>query len=146
MAAVIRRRAGAVWNGDLRSGNGRISVGSGALKEIAYGFGTRFENEPGTNPEELIAGAHAGCFSMAFAHELSTAGYQVKRVQTQAICSLSPVEGGFRITKMRLETEAEVPGIDEATFQEIANGAKVGCPVSDALKGGPEIELDAKLV
>ena len=145
--ADITRRAEAVWDGDLRRGNGRISSNSGVLKGTPYSFGTRFEDEPGTNPEELIAAAHAACFSMAFAGTLSSKGYQPRRIETRAICSLSPQEsGGFRITKMRLETRAQVPDLDETALQQIAQEAEGGCPVSNALRGGVEIELDATLV
>ena len=145
--ADIKRTAEAVWNGDLRSGNGRIASSSGVLKDTPYSFATRFEDAPGTNPEELIAAAHAACYSMAFAHTLSSKGYQPERIETRAICSLSPQkEGGFKITKMRLEARGQVPGIDEATFRQIAQEAERGCPVSNALRGGVAIELDATLV
>lgn len=145
--AGIRRTAEAVWNGNLREGNGRISSGSGVLKSTPYSFSTRFEDEPGTNPEELIAAAHAACYNMAFAHTLDSRGYRPERIETQAICTLSPQKaGGFRITRMRLETRGQVPGIDEATFKQIAQEAEKGCPVSSALRGGLEIELDAGLM
>jgi osmotically inducible protein OsmC len=144
--ADIKRTAEAVWHGDLRNGNGRIGTGSGVLKGTAYSFATRFEDEPGTNPEELIAAAHAACFSMAFSATLSSRGYRPQRIETRAICSLSRQEaGGFRITRMRLETRARVPDIDEMAFQQIAQEAEGGCPVSNALRGGVEIELDATL-
>jgi len=144
--ADIKRTAEAAWNGDLRSGNGRITSGSGVLKDERYSFATRFEDSPGTNPEELIAAAHAACCNMAFAHTLSSKGYQPQRIETHAICSLSPQEGGgFKITKMRLEARGQVPGIDEATFRQIAQEAERGCPVSNALRGGVAIELDAIL-
>ncbi|NIO72568.1 MAG: OsmC family peroxiredoxin [Anaerolineae bacterium] len=145
--ADIQRTAEAVWSGDLRGGNGRIASRSGVLKDTPYSFATRFEDSPGTNPEELIAAAHAACYSMAFAHTLSSKGYQPERIETRAICSLSPQEGnGFKITKMRLEARGQVPGIDEATFRQIAQEAERGCPVSNALRGGVAIELDATLV
>ncbi|MCS7222744.1 MAG: OsmC family protein [Anaerolineae bacterium] len=144
--ADIRRTAEAVWYGDLRGGNGKISSASGVLKDVPYSFATRFENSPGTNPEELIAAAHAACYSMAFAHTLSGKGYKPESIETRAICHLTPQPtGGFRITKMRLETRGRVPGLDEATFQQIALEAEKGCPVSNALRS-IEIEVDAKLV
>lgn len=144
--AEIKRKARAVWNGDLRAGKGRMSSDSGVLKEAAYSFHTRFENEPGTNPEELIAAAHAGCFSMAFANELSSAGYQVESIKTEATCVMESQEGGgFAITTMRLKTEGKVSGIDAATFEQIGQQAKAGCPVSGALRA-LKIELDATLL
>ena len=145
--AEFKRTAQAIWNGDSRSGNGRISSGSGVLKDVPYTYATRFGDTPGTNPEELIAAAHAACFSMAFAGDLRRGGYQPQRIETRATCSISRREqGGFRITRMRLETRAQVPGIDEATFLRIAQEAKDGCPVSNALRGGVEIELEATRV
>lgn len=144
--AVIQRRAGAVWNGDLAHGNGQISSASGVLNNTSYSFKTRFEQSPGTNPEELIAAAHAACYSMAFAHTLSEQGYQPQSIETRALCSLEPqAGGGFKITKMRLETKGLVPGIDSTTFQQIAQQAEAACPVSNALRGGIKIELEATL-
>lgn len=144
--AEIRRRARAVWKGDLKGGNGRISSTSGVLKDVAYSFKTRFENEPGTNPDELLAAAHASCFSMAFANELSNAGYRVESIETEATCILeSQPAGGFAITTMRLKTEGRVAGIDAATFEQIGQQAKAGCPVSGALRA-LKIELDATLL
>lgn len=144
--ADIERTAEAVWNGDLRSGTGQISSTSGVLKAVPYSFGTRFEQAPGTNPEELIAAAHAACYSMALAATLGRKGYQPEHVETRAICHLTPQQpSGFKITKMRLETRGRVPGIDEATFKQIAEEAEKGCPVSNALRS-IDIELDAKLV
>ena len=145
--ADIKRTAEAVWNGDLRSGSGRMASSSGVLKDTPYSFGTRFEGKPGTNPEELIAAAHAACFSMAFANTLGSKGYQPESIETHAICTLSPQKGGgWRITRMRLETRGQVPGVDEETFRQIAQEAEKGCPVSNALRGGLEIELEATLV
>jgi len=138
------RTAEAVWEGDLVSGNGRMKLGSGAF-EGQYSFGSRFEEGTGTNPEELIGAAHAGCFSMAFGHGLAQAGFTPRRIQTRAKVHLGKVEGGFAITRIDLESEADVPGIDEATFQEHAEGAKMGCPVSKAL-AGVEIRLKAQLL
>ena len=145
--ADLNRRAKAVWKGGLRKGNGRIDSESGVLAETPYSFGTRFQDEPGTNPEELIAAAHAACFSMAFAADLEGAGYAPESIETQATCTVSSVPGGgFRITRMRLVTRGWVPGIDEETFQRMAQGAKEGCPVSNALRAIPEITLDATLI
>ena len=138
------RTAQAEWNGGLRDGRGTMKLGSGAF-DGAYSFGTRFEEAPGTNPEELIGAAHAGCFSMAFSAGLGKAGFAPKRVHTTAKVYLEKVGEGFEITKIELATEAEVPGIDAATFQAQAEAAKKGCPVSKALMG-PKVVLSAKLV
>ena len=144
--ADIQRKAQATWRGDLKGGKGEISGTSGVLRSAPYTFATRFENAPGTNPEELIAAAHAACFSMAFSNELAKAGHAPVSVETHATCYLS-MEGGPRIYKMRLETRGTVPGIDDAKFQEIARAAKDGCPVSKLLAPGlATIELDAKLL
>ncbi len=138
------RSASAVWNGSLKDGNGTMKMASGAY-EGKYSFGSRFQEDPGTNPEELIAAAHAGCFSMALSAGLGKAGHEVTRVATSAKAHLEKVGEGFQITRIHLTTEAEVPGIDDAAFQEQAEGAKANCPVSQAL-AGVEIVLDAKLV
>jgi osmotically inducible protein OsmC len=138
------RKAEAEWKGTLREGKGEIKTESGVL-QAQYSFGTRFENGKGTNPEELIGAAHAGCFSMALAAALEKAGKPAKRVHTTAAVRLDKVGDGFGITKIDLETEAEVPGIDEATFQQTAKGAKENCPVSKAL-AGVQISLKARLV
>jgi len=144
--AVIQRKAGAVWNGNLANGNGQITSASGVLNNTPYSFKTRFEQSPGTNPEELIASAHAACYSMAFAHTLSEQGYQPQSIETQAVCSLEPqAGGGFKITKIHLETKGLVPQIDSTTFQQIAQQAEAACPVSNALRGGVKIELEATL-
>ena len=145
--ADIRRRAEATWSGDLRSGSGRMSSTSGVLKNVRYSFTTRFENEPGTNPEELLAAAHAGCYSMALAHMLSTKGYTVESIETKATCHLTPQPaGGFKITKMHLQVRGRVAGIDEATFKQIAQETdERGCPVSVLLHPGLTIDLDAAL-
>lgn len=138
------RTSEAEWKGDLFNGKGTMKLGSGAY-EGAYSFQSRFEEGTGTNPEELIAAAHAGCFSMAFSGGLAAAGFEPKRVHTTASVKLEKVGEGFAITKIHLVCEAEIPNIDEATFQRQAEGAKTGCPVSKAL-AGPEITLEAKLV
>lgn len=139
------RKASAVWTGDLKGGKGTMSTDSGVLKNTAYSFSTRFENEPGTNPEELIGAAHAGCFSMALAAGLAGAGHKPEQISTIANVHLEKVEAGFKITKIELNTDAKVPGIDDATFQEFANKTKSGCPVSQAL-AATEIKLTARLV
>jgi lipoyl-dependent peroxiredoxin len=133
------RTAQATWNGTLKEGNGNYSGQSGTVKG-SYSFGTRFENSPGTNPEELIGAAHASCFSMALAAGLGKAGHNPKRVSTTADVSIDKVGEGFKITKIVLKTEGEVPGIDENTFKEFAEKTKTGCPVSQALSATP-IEL-----
>lgn len=134
-----KRKAESTWNGDLKNGKGRMSFGSGAY-EGAFSFKSRFEDGTGTNPEELIGAAHSGCFSMALSAEIAEAGYSPESVTTNAEVSL---EDGS-ITKIVLKTEANVPDIDEDTFQEIAVGAKENCPVSQAL-AGVDIKLDASL-
>jgi lipoyl-dependent peroxiredoxin len=138
------RNAHAVWEGDLKSGKGNMKLGTGAF-EGAYSFSTRFEEEPGTNPEELIGAAHAGCFSMALSGALGKGGFSPKRISTDAKVHLEKVGEGFSITKVVLTTEAEVPGLDDTKFNEIADGAKKNCPVSRAL-AGVDIELNARLV
>ncbi|HXK60828.1 MAG TPA: OsmC family protein [Acidobacteriota bacterium] len=137
------RTAQAVWNGNLRNGNGHMKLGSGAW-EGAYSFSSRFEEGTGTNPEELIGAAHAGCFSMALSAGLSQAGFNPTRVQTEARVHLQKADDGFKISRIELTTEAEIPGIDEKTFIEHAERAKAGCPVSKAL-AGVDIQLTARL-
>lgn len=129
-----KRNASARWKGTLKKGSGTIKIESGAF-EGPYSFATRFEGAKGTNPEELIAAAHAGCFSMAFSMLLEKAGYPPAEIQTQASVTLDQVEEGFKITHILLQSEAEVPGIDEAEFQKQAEMAKKGCPVSQLLTG-----------
>ena len=138
------RTAEAVWQGKLPEGKGNMKLGSGAY-EGEYSFASRFQESRGTNPEELIGAAHAGCFSMALSHMLGQAGYNPERIHTAAKVHLDKVGDGFKITTIELETEAKVPGIDEKTFLEKAEAAKQGCPVSQAL-AGTEITLQAKLV
>ncbi len=137
------RNAQAVWEGNLQEGRGTMKLGSGAY-EGPYTFKSRFEEGPGTNPEELIGAAHAGCYSMFLSAVLSKAGYAVNRIQTTAKVHLGTVDGAPTITKIELDTLAEVPGLDEKTFMEHAEASKKGCPVSKALTG-PEIVLTAKL-
>ena len=138
------RTAEAQWNGNLMEGSGLMKLGTGAY-EGPFSFKSRMENGAGTNPEELIGAAHAGCFSMAFSATVEKAGFKPKRVHTKAAVHFDKIEAGFAITSIDLETEAEIPGIDNAKFQELAEAAKKGCPVSKAL-AGTEITLQAKLV
>lgn len=138
------RTSTAQWNGGLKDGNGTVKLGSGAY-EGQYSFTSRFESGVGTNPEELIAAAHAGCFSMALSAGLGKAGINATRISTEAKVNFEKVGEGFSITRIDLITEGEVPGIDEATFLEHAEAAKKGCPISRAL-ASVEITLSAKLV
>ncbi|WP_180539964.1 OsmC family protein [Nevskia soli] len=138
------RTAEAEWKGSVTEGAGTMKLGSGAF-EGKYSFKTRFEDGVGTNPEELIAAAHAGCFSMALSAQLGRAGFTPTRIHTTAKVHLTKSEGGFSINQIDLDTEAEVPGISPDVFQEQADGAKKGCPVSKAL-AGVDIKLNAKLV
>jgi len=145
--ADLLRSANAIWYGDLRGGKGTVSTHSGVLKDTSYSFATRFENNPGTNPEEMIAAAHASCFSMAFANTLAKKGYAPESIHTQSTCVFSPKEGGgFRVSRMRVEVEGKVPNIDEATFVQIAHEADQGCPISNLLRPGVDaIEVNAHL-
>jgi osmotically inducible protein OsmC len=138
------RNAEAEWKGGLVQGSGHMKLGTGAY-DGPFSFKSRMESGPGTNPEELIGAAHAGCFSMAFSATLEKNGFPPKRVRTKAAVTFENVGDAFAITKIDLDTEAEVPGIDNAKFQEIAEAAKKGCPVSKALSATP-IGLKAKLV
>jgi osmotically inducible protein OsmC len=138
------RTAEATWTGDLREGRGNMRLGSGTW-EGDYSFGTRMGDQPGTNPEELIGAALAGCFSMALSNALAEAGHTPTRVHTTARVAFGQVDGGFSIPRIDLELEAEVPGIDESEFQRLAEEAKSGCPVSKAL-AATEIELNGRLV
>ncbi len=135
-----KRKAKAIWKGDLKNGTGNMSFGSGAY-EGAYSFKSRFEEGTGTNPEELIGAAHAGCFSMALAGELAESGYSPETVTTNANVQLETVDGNPAITTIILKVDADISDIDEDTFRELAEGAKNNCPVSKAL-GGVNIELD----
>ena len=133
-----------IWEGNLRNGKGNLKVGSGAY-EGAYSFGSRFEEAPGTNPEELVAAAHAACYSMALSHGLDQAGHTATRVTTRAVVHLEKGDDGFSITRIELDVEAEVAGIGEAKFQELANKTKTDCPISKAL-AATSISLKAKLL
>ncbi len=139
----MQRTASAHWAGGLKDGKGTVSTASGVLKETQYSFATRFENGAGTNPEELIAAAHAGCFSMALSAELGKAGFTPKSIDTKATLTLDKTDAGFSITAIHLDVTASIPNIDAAKFDEIANGAKKGCPVSRVLNAN--ITMTAKL-
>jgi lipoyl-dependent peroxiredoxin len=139
----MKRTASAVWSGGLKDGKGSISTQSGILDNTQYGFSTRFENGAGTNPEELIAAAHAGCFTMALSAQLGEAGLTAENLRATATVTLDKVEDGFAITTIHLDLVAKIPGADQAQFDAAANKAKVGCPVSRLLKA--EITLDARL-
>jgi osmotically inducible protein OsmC len=140
---MLKRKASAVWSGDLKKGKGQISTASGVLRDTQYSFNTRFEDGIGTNPEELIGAAHAGCFSMALSGQLTTAGHVAESISTTATVSMDKTEAGFTVTNVHLEVVARVPGIDEEAFLTAANNAKAGCPISRLLKA--EITMDAKL-
>jgi osmotically inducible protein OsmC len=142
---VATRNGSAEWKGDLKGGTGRLEVGEGVF-EGDYTFKSRFEEGDGTNPEELIAAAHAGCFSMALSAELGRAGHSAESVETTATVHFDKVEGGFGITRIELESRARVPGVSDEEFQQVAEGAKKGCPVSRALAAVDSIELRASLV
>ena len=137
------RKASAVWNGSIKEGSGKISSDSGVLSDTQYSFSTRFEDGIGTNPEELIAAAHAGCFSMALSGQLGAAGLTADSINTTASVRLEKLDDGFAITKVHLDVTAKVPGADEAAFKTAADNAKAGCPISKLLKA--EITMDAKL-
>lgn len=137
------RKASAEWNGSIKEGGGKITTDSGVLKDTQYSFSTRFEEGIGTNPEELIAAAHAGCFSMALSGQLGAAGLTADSINTTASVRLEKLEDGFAITKVHLDVTAKIPGADEAAFMTAANNAKAGCPISKLLKA--EITMDAKL-
>ncbi|HJV83470.1 OsmC family protein [Noviherbaspirillum sp.] len=139
----MKRTASAAWTGGLKDGRGSISTQSGTLKDTRYGFTTRFENEPGTNPEELIAAAHAGCFTMALSAQLGEAGMTAESLRTSAEVTLDKVDDGFAITAIHLNLTAKIPGADPKAFQAAADRAKEGCPVSKLLNA--KITMDAKL-
>jgi lipoyl-dependent peroxiredoxin len=139
----MQRKASAVWKGGLKDGKGTLSSASGVLSGTKYSFSTRFETEPGTNPEELIAAAHAGCFSMALSAQLGAVGMTAEEIATESTVTLDKVDGGFAITKVHLSVRARIPGADQSKFQQAADNAKSGCPVSKVLKA--EITMDAKL-
>lgn len=139
----MKRKASAVWNGGLKDGHGKISTDSGVLADTQYSFSTRFEEGKGTNPEELIAAAHAGCFSMALSGQLGNAGMTAESINTTATVTLEKTDAGFTITAVHLDVTAKIPGADPEAFSTAANNAKAGCPISRLLKA--EITMDAKL-
>jgi osmotically inducible protein OsmC len=139
----MQRKASAVWKGGLKDGNGSVSASSGVLSNTPFSFGTRFENVPGTNPEELIAAAHAGCFSMALSAQLGNAGLTPESINTNATLTLEKLDTGFTITAVHLDVVGRVPKADDAAFQKAAETAKAGCPVSKVLNA--KITMSAKL-
>ena len=139
---TMQRKASAVWNGDLK-GSGSISTETGALSNAQYSFGTRFERGIGTNPEELIGAAHAGCFSMALSVQLVNAGLKPEKIETSATVTLDKLEQGWTVTGVHLQVKAKVPGADQAAFEKSANAAKTGCPISRLLN--TKITMDAQL-
>ena len=140
----MKRKASAVWRGSLKDGKGSLSTDSGVLKETPYSFSTRFENGIGTNPEELIAAAHAGCFTMALSAQLGDAGMTAESIDTKATLTLEKTDAGFTITAVHLDVKARIPGADKAKFDEAAQSAEKGCPVSRVLKAN--ITMNAELV
>ena len=139
----MQSTASAVWKGSLKQGNGAISSRSGVLSETPYTFGTRFEGSAGTNPEELIAAAHAGCFSMALSAQLGEAGLTPDHVSTTATVTLENTDGGFAVTRIHLDVAARIPGADQSAFDTAANNAKTGCPISKLMNA--EISMSANL-
>ena len=139
----MKRKGSAVWKGGLKDGRGTVSTASGVLSDTQYSFSTRFEEGTGTNPEELIAAAHAGCFSMALSGQLGNAGMTAENISTTATVTLDKTDAGFTITAVHLDVTARIPGAEQQAFETAANNAKAGCPVSRLLKA--EITMDAKL-
>jgi len=139
----MQRRASAQWKGGLKDGKGTVSTASGALKGVAYSFAMRFENEPGTNPEELVAAAHAGCFSMAFSGELGKAGFRPESIETKATLDFDKTDAGWSVKSIHLDVTAKVPGADPGKFQAAAETAKKTCPISRLLN--TTITMTAKL-
>ncbi|MGK5059048.1 OsmC family protein [Janthinobacterium sp. LB2P49] len=140
----MKTNGSAIWSGGIKDGKGAISTRSGALQEYPYGFASRFEGKPGTNPEELIGAAHAGCFTMALSLILGEAGLTAEKMETTAEVTLDKVDDGFAITAVHLILKAKIPGADQATFEALTAKAKAGCPVSKLLKAN--ITLDASLL
>jgi lipoyl-dependent peroxiredoxin len=140
----MQRKGSAVWTGGLKDGKGTVSTETGTLKDTQYSFAARFENGTGTNPEELLAAAHAGCFSMALSGQLGAANLKADRIATTATVTLEKLDSGFAITKVHLDVKAKIPGADQAAFDTAANNAKSGCPVSKLFKGA-EITMSATL-
>ncbi len=140
---MIRRKGNAIWNGGLKDGRGTVTTASGIISNAQYSFGTRFEEGKGTNPEELVAAAHAGCFAMALSAQLGEAGLKPESIDATATVSLEKTDGGWTVTKSHLDVKARVPGADRAAFEKAANAAKQGCPISKLLKA--EITMNATL-
>ncbi|EZH77931.1 OsmC family protein [Ectopseudomonas composti] len=136
----MKKTASAHWQGGIKDGKGTISTQSGALKDSPYGFNTRFEDKPGTNPEELIGAAHAGCFSMALSKELGDAGMTAESIDTTAQVTLDKVEGGFEISAVHLTLRAKIPGAERTAFEKAVEAAKTGCPVSKVLNATITLE------
>ena len=139
----MKRKASAQWQGGLKDGKGTISTESGVLSDTQYSFSTRFEEGKGTNPEELIAAAHAGCFTMALSGQLGGAGLTAEKIQTTAAVTMEKLDAGWTVSKVHLDVTARIPGADEQAFQTAANNAKAGCPISRLLNA--EITMEAKL-
>jgi len=139
----MQRTASAVWKGGLKDGKGTVSGPSGALNNTPYSFSTRFEDQPGTNPEELVAAAHAGCFSMALSGQLGAAGMTAESIRTQATLTMEKLEAGWTVTGIHLDVTAKIPGGDRAKFDQAAGNAKAGCPISRLLN--TKVTMDAKL-
>jgi osmotically inducible protein OsmC len=139
----MKRLGSAVWKGGLKDGKGEVSTGSGALKSLPYSFTTRFEDAPGTNPEELIGAAHAGCFSMALSGQLGGMGMTAQSIATTATVTMEKLEAGWTVTAIHLDVTAKIPGADEGAFQKAAMNAKAGCPISRLLN--TKITMEAKL-
>jgi lipoyl-dependent peroxiredoxin len=140
---IMKRKGSAVWQGTLKEGKGRVSTESGAVNDMQYSFSTRFEDGVGTNPEELIGAAHAGCFSMALSGQLANAGMSPESIETTATVTLEKQEAGFTVTAVHLDVKARVPGAEQAAFDTAANNAKSGCPISRLLNA--EITMTARL-
>jgi lipoyl-dependent peroxiredoxin len=140
----MKRKASAEWNGGLKDGKGTVSTESGVLSATAYSFTTRFEDQPGTNPEELIAAAHAGCFSMALSGQLGNRGMTAESIKTTATLTMDKIEAGWTVTAIHLDVSAKIPGADQAKFDEAANAAKTGCPISRLLN--TNITMSARLI
>jgi osmotically inducible protein OsmC len=146
MMAKIVRKADAVWHGGLQDGHGHLAVESGAFQDKAYSFKSRFAEGSGTNPEELLAASHGGCFTMAFSGVLTKNGYHPESLHTKAVCIMTPKpEGGFKVAEMHLHVTGQVPGISSAEFSRLAVEAEMGCPISNVLKGNIEIIVEAEL-
>ena len=141
----MKRTASARWTGGLKDGQGSVSTGSGAVSDVKYGFNTRFEDSPGSNPEELIGAAHAGCFSMALSGQLNNAKLNPERIDTKATVTMEKLDAGWTVTAIHLDVTAVVPGADKDAFQQAAENAKKGCPISRLLSKSAEITMDARL-